>query len=99
MTGLIRLFQGCPKLAANTIHRPLTCPLNPKWPEILAKRCGNDVLEMDLTYQISRTFKSRKQVVTLRDMYDTEEGEETRTLGIEEAKKRRGRCFVSLDTE
>ena len=38
-------------------------------------------------------------MVTLMDMYDTAEGEETRTLGLENAKKRRGQCLVYLDAE
>lgn len=74
--GLLDLFRGCQNIGASAIHRPLSCPLSPEWPGALAQRCGADVVEMDLTYQLSKTFKSDKHIVSLMDLYDTMEGEE-----------------------
>ena len=70
------MFRGCKNLGASAIRRPLTCPLSAEWPGALAQRCGADVVEVDLTYQVSKTFESQRHIMTLADLYNTKEGEE-----------------------
>ena len=34
------------------------------------------MVEVDLTYQVSKTFESKRHIMTLADLYNTKEGEE-----------------------
>ena len=34
------------------------------------------MVEVDLTYQVSKTFESQRHIMTLADLYNTKEGEE-----------------------
>lgn len=95
-TGLLTLFENCENLSANTVRRPLSLPLSAKWPAALATRSGGDVLEMDLTYQVSRTFESKRHIVTLADVYDTNEVKE---LVKHSKAKKTGGYFSCLSAE